>query len=268
MAATPVAAALAASVVALIIAIRAHRRMCADKDGGFIGSTNSEREKLLAILAELSRRFFHVCKDVAAIARTVRTKIEISKVAITEDKLREQLSHQCRVFEKLQEIQTEVSMQFQCTPEDIKVMQRRAHKDAEVQSYEDGFKTMLSDALGGMLPVLPNVKVPAGLTEEKVLEIQAEVHSLEAKKVFASMGGSTFSLEKLGEVLGTAQKDAWEQALTNHAQLVQGSPEVYHSAFAVYMRNDDFARESKKLDEAHQRRMVKLFQPNGRVPKA
>mmetsp|Transcript_147018 Transcript_147018/g.409572 ORF Transcript_147018/g.409572 Transcript_147018/m.409572 type:complete len:291 (+) Transcript_147018:130-1002(+) len=267
----PVAvAAVAGGAVAVLAAVLLRQRKREVSEAGAGGGTGTgpsggaaEREKLLEILAELSKRFFLVCQDVASISRTVRAKIEASNVAITDEKLREQLSRQCRVFERLEEIQSEVSGQFGSTPEGVRGMQQRAAKDADVQAYAEGFKTMLNDALGGALPVMPKVRIPPELTEEKVLEIQAEVHRLEIRKVLEAVGGSKCTVKKLGEVLGVAHRDAWEQALASYAQVVQGGPEVYHSALAIYMRSEDFASERKKLDEAHQQKMVKLFQPDG-----
>jgi len=254
----PAVAALAAgSALALFFAAAlARRRLCAQGDV----LTEEERKRLLAILIELSKRFYSVCLEVAHIAGTVRNKIKASSVPITEEKLQQQLSRQCQVFEKLQTIQAEVAKQFGCTPEDVQILQQRAARDPQVRIYEDGFKTMLNDALAGVLPVLPNAEIPQGLTEEKALEIQAEVYALETKHVLENVGGSKCTIKKLGEVLTSSQKLAWEATMRLHADLIPGGVEVFHSAVATYARNEDFEKERKKLQEAHQEKMVKLFQ--------
>mmetsp|Transcript_126791 Transcript_126791/g.253512 ORF Transcript_126791/g.253512 Transcript_126791/m.253512 type:complete len:275 (+) Transcript_126791:47-871(+) len=253
----PTVAALAAgSALALLLAALARRKLCAQGDA----LTEEEREKLLTILVELSKRFYNVCLEVAHIAGTVRFKIQASQVEITEEKLQQQLSRQCQVFEKLQKIEAEVAEQFGCTSEDVRILQQRAARDPRVRSYEDGFKTMLNDALAGILPILPNTVIPQGLTEEKALQIQAEVHAVETKYVLESVGGSKCTLKKLGEVLTTSQKLAWEETMKLHADLIPGGVEVFHSALATYARNADFAQERKKLQDAHQEKMVKLFQ--------
>jgi len=251
-----VAAVAAGSALALLLAALARRKLCAQGDA----LTQEERERLLAILVELSKRFYNVCLEVAHIAGKVRLNLQASSVEITEDKLQPQLSRQCQVFEKLQTIQAEVAKQFGCSPEDVQILQNRAARDRQVRIYEEGFKTMLSDALAGILPVLPNVEIPKGLTEEKALEIQAEVYALETKYVLESVGGDKCTLEKLGEVLTTAQKTAWETTIKLHADLIPGGVEVFHSAVATYARNIDFAKERKKLQDGHQEKMVKLFQ--------
>ncbi|CAE8597119.1 unnamed protein product [Polarella glacialis] len=258
------ALAVAAGVAVFVVAQRLSRAT----GGAWQGSADVDREQLLAILRELSRRFFLVCNDVAAIAKSVRTKIEANRVDITEDKLREQLARQCKVFEKLQQIQTEVAGQFGLTASALEELQQRASEDPEIESFSAGFRTMLEDALSGLSPILPNVTIPEELTEEKALKIQAEVHVAEAEKVLETIGSKECSLKELGEILAAAHKFSWEHVLEAHASLLAGAgPEVYHSAVAAYSRNPDFAKDKKKLEEKHQKKMIKLFQPdgNGRV---
>jgi len=182
-------------------------------------------------------------------------------VEVTDEKLREQLSRQCKVFERLEAIQAEVAEHFGTSPEAIRAMQQRLGKDPDVQSHAEGFKTMLSDALGGAMPVLPSVRLPKALTEEKVLEIQVQVHQFQIKRVLEAVGGSKCTVKQLTEVLSQAHRDAWEQTLESHRELLEGGPEVFHSALAVFMRSEDFAKERNKLEEAHQKNLVKLFHP-------
>mmetsp|Transcript_19116 Transcript_19116/g.45007 ORF Transcript_19116/g.45007 Transcript_19116/m.45007 type:complete len:282 (+) Transcript_19116:51-896(+) len=260
----PVAlACTAGTAAALAVVLLLRRRRCCTKEASPSSMDATERELLLEVLAELSRRFFHICQDVASVAKTVRAKIEASNVAITDEKLREQLQRQYRVFERLEGIQSEVAQKFGMTPEAVQTMQKRAVKDPNVRAYAEGFKTMLSDALGGDAPVLPMVSIPEALTGDKLLEVYAEVHRTEIKKVLDAVGGTKCTVKKLGEVLSAAHKDAWDQVLESHVQLVQGGPEVFHSALAIHMRNEEFAAERKRLDEAHQKKMVKLFQAEG-----
>merc|ERR1712039_124167 len=119
-------------------------------------------------------------------------------------------------------------------------MGMRFGEDATIKAYADGFRTMLNDSLAGIAPILPNVKIPSGLTEEKTLEIYHEV--------LDKVGGSKCTLKELGEVLAIAHRDAWEETLQGRAELVGDYPEVYHSCLATYMRDDGFALERKKLD--------------------
>lgn len=225
-----------------------------------VGSVE-ERDRLVELLAELNRRFFLVCMEVASVARSVRQKFAAGNVEMPEERLREQLSKECQVFQKLTDIQAEVSAKFGCSSEDVTELQQRHAGDEKVREHANGFTSMLTDALGGQMPVLPNMKIPAALTEDKVLEIMAEVHGLETKKVLDKLGGRRVSVKDLGEVLTLAHKDAWEQALENHAPEIAGGREVYHSTMALYMRDAEFAKKRKALDDAHQQRMVKLFQP-------
>jgi len=227
-------------------------------------TSSCQDEQLFEVLKELSRRFFFVCQDVAAIAKSVHAKIKASGTQISDEKLKEQLARQCKVFEKLQQIQNEVAEQFGLTPVAIAEMQEQAAEDSEMESYSVGFRAMLDDALAGKSPILPNVKIPKALTEEKALEIHRQVQEVEAKKVLDTVSGSKCSLKELGEVLAVAHKSAWDQVLEAESELLHsGGPEVYHSAVAIYSRHEKFAEEKKKLEDTHQQRMIGLFQPNG-----
>lgn len=259
-AATPlvVSAALATAAGLAVLALTSRLRR------GCSSSGPQDRELLLSVLKELSRRFFFVCQDVAAIAKSVRTKIEANKVDITDEKLTEQLRDQCKVYEKLHHIQREVAEQFGLSTSAVEELQRQLGEDDEVQSYGAGFKAMLDEALAGRNPVLPNVRIPKDLTEERALSIQSEVHEAEVQKVIDTLSGGKCSLRELGEVLAVAHKFAWDTVLEAHSGLLErGGPEVYHSAVATYSRNDDFAKDKKQLEEKHQQRMIKMFQPDG-----
>lgn len=253
-----VSAALAAAAGLAVLVLSARlRRVCSSYGP-------QDRELLLSVLKELSRRFFFVCQDVAAIAKSVRTKIAANKVDITDEKLTEQLRDQCKVYEKLRNIQREVAEQFGLSTSAVEQLQQQAGEDDEVQSYSDGFKAMLDDALAGNNPILPNVRIPVGLTEEKALSVQSEVQEAECQKVLETVSGGKCSLRELGEVLAVAHKFAWDTVLAAHSELLEsGGPEVYHSAVATYSRNDDFAKEKKQLEDKHQQRMIKMFQPDG-----
>jgi len=259
---TAVAAGLAAATCLVLYAAFGRPK---HRASACAGASDDERKHLIEILAELSRRFFHVCQDVASIAKSVRTKMEGTSMAVPEERLQEQLSRQCKVFEKLQEIQQEVGAQFGCNPEAVEALQARFGDDEEVQAYAAGFKAMLTDALSGTLPVLPNAKVPEELTEERALAIQREVHELETKTVVDKVGGKRLTPQELGQVLVQANKDAWQEVLANHASIIGGGPEVYHSAVAIYMRGEAFAEERKKLDDAHQQQLMRLLQASGRA---
>lgn len=252
-----VSAALAAAAGFAVLVLTSRLRRGCNSSGP------QDRELLLSVLKELSRRFFFVCQDVAAIAKSVRTKIAANKVDITDEKLTEQLRDQCKVYEKLNKIQREVAEQFGLSTSAVEQLQQQAGEDDEVQSYGAGFKAMLDDALEGKNPVLSNVTIPEGLTEEKALSIQSEVQEAECQKVIETVSGGKCSLRELGEVLAMAHKFAWDTVLVAHSELLEGGgPEVYHSAVATYSRNNDFAKEKKQLEDRHQQRMIKMFQPD------
>jgi len=226
--------------------------------------TGEELQQLLAVLKELARRFFLVCQDVASISKSVRTKMAAGQVQISEETLRDQLTKQCEVFEKLRQLQQEVAQRHGMSEERLEELQKAAAEDPEVRSYEAGFRTMLDDALQGQSPVLPNVQIPEALTKEKALKIQKAAEEAEQEEALGLMRGSTVSLRKLGEFLAVAHKNAWERVFKAHANILgEHGAEVYYSAAAIYAKDEDFLQQKTRLEEAHQKRMIQLFQPDG-----
>lgn len=251
------AAAAAAGTVAWLI-------RCSQRRPLLLGAKTSqeEREKFRPVLAEVARKFFFVCMDIAGVAKTVRIRIEENKVDITDEKLREQLVRQCKVFERLAEIQSEVSSQHGISTEDLQELQQTHAGDEGIRGYVQGLNSMLDAALGGTMPIMPNVKIPAALGEDKVLKILSEAHGLETKKVLERVGGTKMSVKDLGEVLNVAHRDAWDETMKAHAEKMRpGGPEVYHSTLALYMRGDAFAERRRKIDEVQKQRMLKIFRP-------
>lgn len=266
----PSLGALVASAIGLAtlaIAVLASRGRLQLGSGSAAPSKGDERERLLGFLKELSRRFFHVCRDVAGVAQTVRPKIASKQIVISEEKLCEQLTRQCLVFDKLKEITAEVAAQFETTPEAVQKQQeracRRAGGDPEVQTYVAGLKQMLDDSLQGLLPILPGVKIPAALTEDAVLYLQGEAQKLELQLVLEKVGGSRLALKDLGAALIESNKEAWRRILEDgsSASFLDGGPELFHSAVAEYMRKPAFAEERQKLEDSHKQKMVSLFRP-------
>lgn len=230
----------------------------------FTSASSEQYEVLLDALNEMARRFFPVFQDLAGIAKTVRTKMQVSQVLIPEETLREQLLRQCQVFEKLQQIQTEVAAQYNLSVEEIQRMQE-SHQDAEVQAYTAGFRSMMDEAMQGKSPVLPNVKIPDLLTKEMALKIMELAQNKEAKEALARVKAPRCSLKELGEVLNASHRMAWQQALEEYDQVLgKHGSEVYHSVVALYeQRSNEFQAEKAQLEERHQKRMLCIFEPDG-----
>lgn len=248
-----VAAAAAVGTVSLALYLRSSRR--ADVDHNSI-------EK--AALVQLSRRFFNVCRDIAGVAKTVRSRIILENKSISEDSITKQLTIQCKVLEKLKAIEEDVAREFGCSVESIEAMQRGA-VCREVQAYTQGFKTMLDDALEGQLPILPNTEIPPQLSQQRVLEIEREAQALELKKGMSKIDVHGSKSADLADVLEQATLDAWNETLERRdGEFGGGGQEVYYSALATFLRQPDFAAEKQRLDDAQQREMqtqiIQLFQ--------
>jgi len=228
------------------------------------GLSSEQHQVLLDALKELARRFFPVCQDLASIAKTVRTKMQASAVEIPEGTLQEQLLRQCQVFEKLQQIQSEVAAQYHLSEAEFQEMQEN-NEDTQVQSYTAGFQSMLNEALKGNSPVLPNVKIPELLSKEMALKILECAHVKEAKEALATVKGNRCSLKELGEVLNAAHRVAWQKAIEENSNILgEHGSEVYHSVVALYEQSSkEFSAEKSQLEERHQAKMITIFEPDG-----
>jgi len=222
------------------------------------GPVASEEDiaQLKRVLAELCRQFFHVCREVARVAKNVRAQLAKTNVAVADSTLQMQLQQQCKVMEKLAEIEAEVMGRFGTTREGVQRLQKQAGRDAEVKAYDEGMKEMLSDALSGLQPVLPNMKIPEELTEEKVLDMQRQMQILECQKVVEKMGSKRCSAKDFEKMLVLVQKESMEEVFQEHGLLKAGGSEIYHSAEAMYLRMPDFERDRAKLDAQHQQNMA------------
>jgi hypothetical protein len=233
------------------------------------GAREAERQRLLKVLAEISRRFYRVCRELSSISTRVRSEVVKGSVDITETKLQAQLTTQCQVLEKLESIQREVTLEFGIAPEEVAMLQQRlAPVDEEVNSYAEGFKSMLTDALAGMPPILPNVKIPPALTEEAALDVISSVNALELQKLAERLACSkALTMEELGQAMVTARTEAEAEAVQAKADLfgVDDGENVYHSATATYARRDEFAKAWKKRSDAHQEKLYGLLQLKSRL---
>lgn len=219
------------------------------------------RERLVEVLRELATEFFHIALNFSNASKSVRRKLAGSVPAMGEEKFREQLAEEFKLYEKLRLKQAKVFEKHGVTEEAMWASQQRLAGDSEVASFEQGTQAMLEDAMQGEAPVLAGLRIPEALTEDKVAEIEAEIHSMEANLVIQRLGGKACSIKELEQVLVNANRDAWQQVLDTHSSLLGGRHEVFHSTNAFYSRRPDFAARKEVLAEAHKQRMLSLFKP-------
>lgn len=220
------------------------------------------KDSLVVFLKALTDKWYTATRDIAELARSVKQKLSQPGVEpITEDEFKSQLMHHCGVLKKLQELQEEALQEHGHNAREVEIAQEAYSDDPTVKIYSDGFQSMLDDCLKGVTPIMPNTTIPKALTEEKVLEMLAEIQNVEIKKVcehFEESGGYLPSVQALGNVLALANKEA-EQDVQQRNSV---DANLFHSTVATYQRNGGtFAGRKAKLDAIHRDRMVKMFKP-------
>lgn len=251
--------AIGAAVVSTVALVAIARRRSNKRSSSY---SADDVQRYVPVIRELARRFFESCREVADFCKQIRKKLETQGMAFDDEQLRAQLLAQCQVMKAFKAIQEEVVKAYDMTEEEVMSAQEHLAKvDKEVAELAEGFQTMLNDALGGVMPMMPGVVVPTALNEEKVLEIHAQVQADELKKVVNQMREMTGEMkpQELAQSLNLANRSAEEEMLKSKADLLGGGAEVYHTAMALYSRNPDFMKEKGKLDEKHRQKLLKMF---------
>lgn len=225
-----------------------------------LGATTleEERSRFVSLLGDASRRFFIVCMGIQKVARKARANIQAGQVEVTEGQIRRLLAQQCKVQEQLKTVITEV---LGCSSDDFHELQLR-HRDQEVRTYLEGFEFMMHDAIGGVAPMLTNVKIPDELTEDLALQILGETFTLEAEKIVERVGGQQITERQLSEVLSACHREACVEAVSERVPALAGRAdafEVYYSALALYMKREGFPEKRQMIDEIHQRQHARMF---------
>lgn len=227
------------------------------------GGTLSEREALLQVLQELGRRLFNEAREVTRIARQ---RLETAKSEIDKPTFSQELSRECRLTERLVGTQKAVLSGFRCSESWVAKTQARliAEGDEEVRCLIEGTRRMFQDALLGSLPVLPWMRSPPeSLSKETVKELHCKIQKLMiegAQQWFTALDSSDESFE---EDLARAQQLVVElaesQVIEENRGIMGQAGELYHSALALHLMDNEFATEMRRLDEDHRRVLAALL---------
>merc|ERR1712137_1506675 len=91
------------------------------------------------------------------------------------------------------------------------------HRDLpEVSQHAAHIEVMLNDALGGVTPLCPGVKIPEELTEAVLIQIQSEINKMKIEKVRKfSAGNSTrrYNPEELSQAVTLLTQAAESEVL-------------------------------------------------------
>lgn len=234
------------------------------------------RENYLPALQEVARKFFHICRDVAEVAKRVRKNVMDKGLQdqVTDIALRQQMTAQCGVIEKLGKAQEAVASAHKCTIDDMKRAQEVLQRsDKEVKDIADSFQTMLNDALGGEEPVMPGISIPTDEnSQQKVLDLYSQIHQLARRKVYEHIAQQkSMTMQQLVPVITDCHNDATSEVLRKNSELLgsllvppnfwgpaQGE-EVYYSALTLCSRIPAFVAKREKEDENFKQKMKEML---------
>lgn len=221
---------------------------------------DSQEDELLAkVLKELRRKLFYIARDVAHIAKDVRSQLQAQGVRVDDEQLRQELAVECRIAERFKAVQAEVLTSFGCSEETIACVTDESAE--EVKQHAEDVRKMMKEALGGVQPMLPGIEIPPELSEDRVLEVYSEMQTLKiekAKKLSIQTRGRQFSKEELASAIALLSQASEQEVLAKYRDSL-GEPEVFLSAVALYGQSKDFQLKLLKLDATHRKQMVEAF---------
>lgn len=241
------------------------------------------RKRYLPALQELTRKFFHVSRDVAEVAKRVRKNVQEKGLEeqVTDLALRQQLKAQCKILEKLEEAQEQVAKAHKCSTEDLRSAQDQLQRrDPEVRAIAESFQVMLDDALSGEEPIMPGISIPTDEDKQQiVLDLYTQIHTLARRKVYEYIAKSqSLTMHQLVPVMQDCHNNAVSEVLSKNADKLASlvSPksawgaakaeEVYYSALSLCSRISTFVAKKDKEDENFKQKMKEMLQLSGGPP--
>lgn len=240
------------------------RESIADKAEASPPEVTVDCSSLRELLEELTRRFFRVAREVSVVARDIREKLKARDAEVPNDRaLRSEMARQCQIAERFGSIREELLAERGVTEEAVA---RLSEDDAEaVRQHREGVEKMLEEALGGILPSMLGVVVPADITVEKLLGYHMEMLQLKLEKIkqLASVTkGKTFAPEELGRAAALISQAAETEVLEKHQKVLGKGGEVFHTAMAQHCREEAFRLRLNALDAEHRKLLIAAFRAN------
>jgi len=223
-------------------------------------------EQLAAVLHELTRRFFHVARELAVVARDIRERLRKAGQEIRDEQaFRAQLALECEVAGRFEKIRKEVLAERGLSEESIT---RVSEEGADlVRAHRQAVGNMLEDALGGLAPMMPGVQIPTDLSEKALLQIHEDMLQLKvakAKHLAKATQGKRYSPEELGRAAALMSQASEAEVLEARSDALGKDDEVYHTTMAHHSRDPAFRQRMSQLDAEHRRALVAAFRGEAR----
>lgn len=233
------------------------------------------KELLELVLRDLLRSFHGVLVEMASMVQRLEQlgALKGPQGAMSSDQIAGFLMQQ-GIQAKLDAAQTKVLLHHNVSPTEVETAQERYSEDPKILMFVHGFNSMFEEASLGLTPVLPGSEIPSELTEDKAIDIMAQIHqerlkafkealdkfwkSDESGKV-ATMDPSQGPPPALAQALQLAHDQAEIVVLNSHSHIISDKA-VFDSAMAVFSRRDGaFLKEKLRMERSHQVEIVNLM---------
>ena len=233
------------------------------------------KELLELVLRDLLRSFHGVLVEMASMVQRLKQlgALKGPQGAMSSDQIAGFLMQQ-GIQAKLDAAQTKVLLHHNVSQTEVETAQERYSEDPEILMFVHGFNSMFEEASLGLTPVLPGSEIPSELTEDKAIDIMAQIHqerlkafkealenfwkSDESGKV-ATMDPSQGPPPALAQALQLAHDQAEIVVLNSHSHIISDKA-VFDSAMAVFSRRDGaFLKEKLRMERSHQVEIVNLM---------
>lgn len=234
-----------------------------------LGSEDNMLKGFLDMRKELTRRSFHLARDIASVAKVVKQKVDARRATAEvadDDWIKQEIVRQCKLAERMQILEKEVMSEQGVSQEDMIMATHRFRDHKQAAAYEQCIQAMLNDALGGLEPILTEVDACISLSDDNLTQLQTELHEQTLQKAQEQLrlardvaAGAPLPNELLGQVAALSLQDAEKELFERH-RLGKGG-EHFLSEKARRCRSPKFAAQMNKLDAKHRKAMIAELSP-------
>ena len=229
-------------------------------------SPRLSKETLCKVTEELLLEFHSVMVEMSQMSVRVRQVLSLKGMSdqVSEEQLVEILMQQ-GLQEKMEEAQREVLLRHNLSEEEVAQAQIAYSGEPSVSLFASGIEDMFSAASQGELPILPGVNIPQELSPDLVISIFEEIllkksdgyrRVLSESPIHPSMG--SVPPPELAEKL-QKESDKAEEEILKKFHVIIPHKAVFHSAAAIYEKDQGFANERKRQDRIHQAEIMKIM---------
>ena len=248
-----------------------------------VPETKLSKEHLVSVLRDLLREFHGVFVEMANMVQRLKQlgALRGPSGPMSTEEIAEFLMHQ-GIQAKLDAAQSRVLAIHGVTQEQVETAQDDFESDSEVVVFVNGFNQMFEESSSGLAPILPGLEIPTELSQDKALDILADIHAervagfrtalekfwdSDEGKNMTGMDPTQGPPPALAQALQAVHDEAERVAIERHQQII-GDKAVFDSAVALFSRGSDgaFLKEKLRLERCHQVEIVNLMRNRNAKP--